>query len=172
MSTTTTCIEVCPEGVFSNVCQVLRDGVMVTRTGKLYWPLTTGFELGGRSWVMKNYSPGGRGIDVVREIFMGAFGHACFALRSGTDAPIATARRRGLFDGGFNLMLGDQPARLDSDRKRSHLAYTGPGGTGRCEPRSGQRGIKAELPASLALEHQIFIALLGAPWWIRMSHSG
>jgi len=165
-------IELCPEGIFSNVCQIVRDDVLLSRTGKLYWPLRTGFQLGSRSWVMNTHAPGGRGIDILREIAMGPIGRPCFALRSGNDSPVATARGRGLFDGGFNLMLGDQPGRLDTDKKRTHLAYTGPGGSGRCGPRIGQRGIVAVLPAVLSVEQQIFIALLGAPWWIRLSDSG
>ena len=56
-------------GMLSTHCEVLRDGVQVTRTSTLYSPLHTRFEIAGRPWQTRLHVPGGRGIDL---LLMGA----------------------------------------------------------------------------------------------------
>lgn len=172
-ATTLTRIELHPEGIFSNRCEIRRDGVVIGRTGKLYSPLTTGFELEGRQWRVHTHLPGGNGFGVLRALVSGVLARGGHVLSVDGGEPVALATGRGFFDQGCDLMLGDQPARLDTDRKISRFSYSGPGGEGYCEKLGGgKRGMVAVLPGTLEAPHQVFIALLAIRWWIRLSSSG
>lgn len=165
-------IELLPERTFSNRCEVRRDGVAISRTAKCYWPMRTSFDLDGRLWQVAPHTPGGRGIDLIREILMGgALARGCFGLSSVGAEPIAIARECGFFDFSYVLTLGGQPARLNTDKKVSRYDLSSAAGGGSCERLPGTRGAAAVLPASLATEVQVFIALLALRRWIGLSHS-
>lgn len=157
---------------FNNCCEVLRDGNALTSTTKLYSPLHTNFALHGHTWQTRMHIPGGRGVDLLREFVLGGIlNRSIFKLSTDDAPPVATARRRGFFDGGYDLLLSGQHARLDTDKKVTRYEYTGPGGSGLCEQLTDRRGVLATLPASLPAEQQVFIALLAARSWIRFSSS-
>lgn len=160
-------------GMLSTHCEVLRDGVPVTRTGTLYSPLRTRFEIAGRAWQTRLHVPGGRGIDVLREALVGGLlVRGAFALQDDSGTVVASARERGLFTGGYTLDLGGDAGVLEADRQHSRFDYRGPGGTGACQHFAAHRLVRANLPAALAVELQLFITLLALRSWISFSSSG
>ena len=167
-------LELRVDGMLTNRCVVLRDGAPLTRTTKLYSPLWTNFTLAGRDWQTRIHVPGGRGLDLLREAAMGgALRRGCFCLRSGDGAePVATARERGFFDGGYDLSLSGTAAQLLTDRKVTRYEYSGPDGSGHCERLRGEAGLAAVLPAGIAPEQQLFIGLLALRAWARSSSNG
>lgn len=157
---------------FTNCCEIVRDGCTLASTTKLFSPLHTDFVLDGRTWRIRTHIPGGRGVDLLRELVLGGLlNRTIFGLSNGESPPVATARQRGFFKGGYDLLLSGERAGLDTDKKVTRYDYTGPGGRGLCEPLAGHRGMIATLPATLPAEHQIFIALLALRAWIRFSDS-
>lgn len=159
-------------GMLSTHCEVLRDGVEVTRTSTLYSPLHTRFEIAGRAWQTRLHVPGGRGIDLLREAVVGGLlMRGAFALQDDSGNTVASARERGPFTGGYTLDIGGAAGSLDTDRQRSRFDYRGPGGSGACQHFAAHRVVRASLPASLAVELQLFVTLLALRCWISFSSS-
>lgn len=160
-------------GMLSTHCEVLHDGVELTRTSTLYSPLNTQFALAGRLWQTRTHIPGGRGIDLVREVLLGGvLARAAFALQDEAGNVVASARERGLFAGGYILDLGGEPGSLAPGNQRDRFDYRGPGGSGACQHFPAHRLLRANLPASLSVERQLFITLLALRRWISFSSSG
>lgn len=157
-------------GLLSIACDVLRDGQPLTRTSTLYSPVTTSFSVAGRNWSTGIHIPGGRRVDVLREMAVGAFGRGCFALSEQGAQPTAVARERGMFKGGYALSADGDTAQLRWDATASCFHYEGAGGSGRCERRSGMRGVVATLPAALPAEQQVFIGLLALRRWVNFTN--
>ena len=164
-------LELRASGFFNVDCEVLRDGMPLTRTSTLYSSLTTGFVLDGRQWRTGTHVPGGRRRDLLRELAIGAFGRACFALFDADGQPVAVAREGGLRKGGYVLTVAGGEARMRWDSGYTRLEYTGPGGSGQCERGGARRGMFATLPAALPAEQQVFIALLALRRWVGFTNA-
>lgn len=160
-------------GFLSTHCEVVRDGVAVATTSTLYSPLRTRFPLADGTWETHLHIPGGRGIDTLREVLAGGLlGRGAFALHDPNGAVVATARERGFFRGGYDLLVhGGQPAQLLTDSKASRWDYQGPGGSGRCLHYPAHRQVRAALPCVLPLPQQLFVVLLALRSWVNFSSS-
>lgn len=168
-------LELHVRGLLSPQCEVLRDGTPLTRTGTLYSPLTTGFALGGRQWHTRTHIPGGRGIDLLREIVVaGVLARGAYALRDEAGTVVASARERGLVSGGYTLDVGGEAAALAVEKAERGVSflYEGPGGHGVIQHAPAQRMAVAALPASLPAETQVFVALLALRHWFRFEQTG
>lgn len=159
-------------GLLSAHCEVVRAGAVIGRTSTLYWPMRTAFELDGVAWRTGTAIGGGRGIDLLRYVFVaGVLGRETLVLHAEGAAPCARARARGHLRPGYDLQLDGRAASLAPEDKTRRHRFASALGEGVCEFVPAQRTLRIALPAALPVAQQVFVGLLVLRRWIRWSNT-